>query len=48
MEKQQEIIVMMDMNNGAVRAWFEKIRSQAQHPQYQGGIRIVGPFPVGK
>lgn len=44
MEKKQEIIVVMDMSKEAVRLWFEKIQSQVRHPQYQGGIRIVGPL----
>jgi hypothetical protein len=48
MNQQQEVIVIMDMSNEAVRIWFEKIKSQAGHPQYQEGIRIVGPFPMGK
>lgn len=39
----REVIVVMDMDHEAVRLWFEKIRSQARHPQYQGGIRIIGP-----
>lgn len=38
-----EIIVVMDLEKEAVRIWLEKILSQARHPQYQGGIRIVGP-----
>lgn len=44
MEKKQEIIVVMDVSKEAVRLWFEKIQSQVRHPQYQGGIRIVGPL----
>lgn len=43
MEKQQEIIVVMDMGSEAVRVWFERLKSQARHPQYQGKIRVVGP-----
>ena len=39
----REVIVVMDMDRKAVRLWFEKIQSQARHPQYQGGIRIIGP-----
>jgi hypothetical protein len=39
----REVIVVMDMDHEAVRLWFEKIQSQARHPQYQGGIRIIGP-----
>lgn len=44
MAETREIIVVMDMEKEAVRLWFEKIQSQARHPQYQGGIRIVGPL----
>jgi hypothetical protein len=43
MAETREIIVVMDMDREAVRIWFEKIQSQARHPQYQGGIRIIGP-----
>lgn len=43
MAETQEVIIVMDMDREAVRLWFEKIQSQARHPQYQGGIRIVGP-----
>ena len=46
MPETREIIVVMDMEKEAVRIWFEKIQSQARHPQYQGGIRIVGPVEV--
>jgi hypothetical protein len=44
MPETREIIVVMDMSKEAVRIWFEKIQSQARHPQYQGGIRILGPL----
>lgn len=44
MGETQEIIIVMDMDREAVRLWFEKIQSQARHPQYQGGIRILGPL----
>lgn len=48
MPETTEIIVVMDLKNEAVKLWFEKIKSQSRHPQYRGGIKIVGPFPVGK
>lgn len=44
MAKICEVIIVMDMDREAVRVWFEKIQSQARHPQYQGGIRILGPL----
>lgn len=44
MPETREIIIVMDMDREAVRIWFEKIQSQARHPQYQGGIRILGPL----
>lgn len=44
MAETQEIIVVMDMDREAVRLWFEKIQSQARHPQYQGSIKILGPL----
>lgn len=44
MAETREIIVVMDMSKEAVRLWFEKIQSQARHPQYQGGIRILDPL----
>lgn len=43
MGKVREIVIVMDWENEAVRLWFERIIGQAGHPQYQGGIRIVGP-----
>lgn len=43
MEKQQEIVIVMDVENEAVRIWFERLLSQIRHPQYQGKIRILGP-----
>lgn len=48
MPETREIIIVMDMDREAVRLWFEKIRSQARHPQYQGGIRIIGPIESGR
>lgn len=44
MAETQEVIIVMDMDREAVRLWFEEIQSQARHPQYQGGIRILGPL----
>jgi hypothetical protein len=44
MAETREIIVVMDVSKEAVRIWFEKIQSQARHPQYQGGIKILGPL----
>jgi hypothetical protein len=43
MPETREIIIVMDLEKEAVRLWFEKILSQARHPQYRGGIRIIGP-----
>lgn len=43
MPETREIIIVMDLEKEAVRLWFEKILSQARHPQHQGGIRIIGP-----
>ncbi len=43
MGETREIIIVMDWENEAVRIWFERIIGQTGHPQYQGGIRVVGP-----
>lgn len=47
MRETREVVVVMDWENEAVRLWFERILSQAGHPQYQGGIKIVGPVQSG-
>lgn len=43
MEKPQEIVIVMDAENEAVRIWFERLLCQIRHPQYQGRIRVIGP-----
>jgi hypothetical protein len=48
MTETREIIIVMNMSREAVRLWFEKIQSQARHPQYQGGIKILGPLETEK
>ncbi|HWB35433.1 MAG TPA: hypothetical protein VHA75_05340 [Rugosimonospora sp.] len=43
MPETREIVIVMDMEKEAVRLWFERVLSQIRHPQYQGGIRVIGP-----
>lgn len=41
-----ELTIRFNASNPAVLAWLQKIHAQANHPQYQGDIKVGDPVPL--
>ncbi|MCP9209513.1 hypothetical protein [Streptomyces cucumeris] len=46
MENTQEVTLRLDMDNGMVLEWLERLLESSRHPIYQNGIRVVKRVPL--